>query len=110
MSLNHLSNHQVLSGLQKFVGSERNRTLIVLRYLAEVEARELQLAEGYGSMFEFCVRGYGYSEPEALLRLRAMRVMRIVPACESYVESGELSLTVLGQAYKCFRKVERQRG
>jgi hypothetical protein len=36
----------------------------------------------------------GYSEPEAMLRIQAMRLVRKAPEVENRIEKGELSLTV----------------
>jgi hypothetical protein len=67
---------------------------LVLGYLREVEKRKLFVERGYSSLFAYCTGKLGYSEPEAMLRIQAMRLTRAVPEAAKKIEEGELRLSV----------------
>jgi hypothetical protein len=74
--------------------------------LREVEKRRLFLARGFPSLFAYCREFLGYSEPEAMLRIQAMRLVREVPAVEEKIEKGELSLSVAALVQSAVRREE----
>ncbi len=83
----------------------RERVLVtdLLRHLREVENRQLFLARGFSSLFEFCQKELGYSNPEAQYRISAMRLMKDVPDVEEKLASGEISLTVAASVQSAVR-------
>ncbi len=81
---------------------ERKITLIVLRYLREIERRMIFAKLGYPSLFEFAVKELGYSESSAHRRISSMRLCRSLPAVEEKLERGELNLTLLSMAQSFF--------
>ncbi len=100
---NPLSDSELLSRAQSLVAEEVAATARVIECLEEIERRRLYLERGYSSLLVFAVEFLGYSEPSALRRISAMRVVRDVPSLKPAVESGELSLTTLTQAQRFFR-------
>lgn len=89
-----MTNTELETALQNCVRVEREATAEVLRLLREVERRELYLERGCSSLFAYCRKRLGYSEPEAQLRIQAMRLVREVPSALERIESGTLSLSV----------------
>jgi hypothetical protein len=89
-----VNNLELESALETCVRDERAATTLVLKYLQEVERRKLFLERGYSSLFAYCTGKLGYSEPEAMLRIQAMRLVRAVPEAEKKIEQGSLSLSV----------------
>lgn len=108
MDLKRLSNQQLFSVLQLAAAVEREATIELLRYLREVEARQLHLEMGYSSLFALCTEALGYSEDAAQARILAMRLTRAVPRVEAKLESGELSLAVAASIGASFRREERE--
>ncbi len=100
---NSLSDSELLSRAQALVAEETSATARVIECLEEIERRKLYLERGYSSLLAFAVEFLGYSEPSALRRISAMRVVREVPSLKPAVESGEVSLTTLTQAQRFFR-------
>src|SRR5262249_16282709 len=88
---------------------ERETVAKILRHLLTVESEGIHLEMSYSSLFEFCMKELDYSEDEAVIRIRAMRLMKSVPSIESKIESGELSLSVLAKAQSAFRKEEQNK-
>jgi hypothetical protein len=75
--------------------TERSMTAELVACLSEVERQEVHLEFGYGNIFEYLVRGLGYSEGAAGRRLGAMRVARQHPEVYSYLRGGGLSLSTV---------------
>lgn len=89
-----MNNLELETALEASVRDERAATSLVLKYLREVERRRLFLERGYSSLFTYCTGKLGYSEPEAMLRIQAMRLVRAVPEAGKKIEEGKLSLSV----------------
>ncbi len=98
-----ISDSELLVRAQALVAEETTATARVIECLEEIERRRLYLEKGYSSLLVFAVEFLGYSEPAALRRISAMRVVRDVPSLKPAVESGALSLTTLTQAQRFFR-------
>lgn len=86
------------------LGVQRELVTDILKYLLEVESRDLHLARGFSSIYAFCVEELGYSEDEAYVRVQAMRCLRAIPEIECKIESGELSLSVVAKAQVMFKR------
>lgn len=98
------SDERLVMDLRELAGREQVLTIVILRHLREVEVRDLYLAYGYPSLFEFFRQELGYSEDAALLRIRAMRLMRDMPEVEQKLEEGGLSISVAAMAQTVFRR------
>ena len=95
MNLTHLSDREVLSGLETLYGSERRMRVQVIAHLVEVESRRIHLDMAYSSMHDFCQRHLGMSEGEAHRRIVAARLVARFPVLLERLESGELHLSHL---------------
>ncbi len=91
--LTKLSGKELTNKLLELRKKEREITLEILFYLNEVEARNLHLEEGYGSMFDFCVRKLRYSEGGANRRISTARAVAKYPTILPYLEDGRVNLT-----------------
>ncbi|HEU4929139.1 MAG TPA: HNH endonuclease signature motif containing protein [Candidatus Krumholzibacteria bacterium] len=94
--LSGLTDHELLAGLQKLRGSERETTLEILRHLIEVERRKLHLKLGYPSMFVYCTEHLCYSESSAGRRVQSARCLVRFPQVELLLQRGEINLVTLG--------------
>ena len=95
MELNSVTDKKLLIDLNHLVETEKKTTADVLKYLSEVERRGLHLKEGYGSLYDFCIRALRYSEGEAYRRIHSARTLTKFPMIESLIENKELNLTTL---------------
>ena len=77
--ITELSDQALLSQTKLLVQKERSLHVQVLRHLREIEARQLYFSEGYASLFDYAVRGLGYSKGAAFRRIKAMRLCRDEP-------------------------------
>jgi hypothetical protein len=102
--MKNLSDAALVAELRSLVRREREVVTEVLRYLREVEARRVFVARGFSSLFAFCTGELGYSEPEAMLRIQSMRLLRVAPEVAQLVEKGELSMSVAAQIQSASRR------
>jgi 5-methylcytosine-specific restriction endonuclease McrA len=102
-SIHKLSNKELLGRVERLGVRERETTLEVLLYLIEIEKRELYLGQGYGSLYDFCIRRLGYSESAALRRIRTARCIRAYPRVYGMLLEGELSLDTISRVSKVLK-------
>ena len=91
-----LSDDALLHELHVIVGSHRRVTAELILHLGEVDARRLHVEKGFSSLFSYCVAELRFSEDEACRRIEAARLARRFPAIYPLLETGAVSLTVLG--------------
>ncbi|MCC7405076.1 MAG: hypothetical protein IT288_11820, partial [Bdellovibrionales bacterium] len=104
MNLQNLSDQSLLNATEQLVREERELLTKILYHLHEIERRKLYCDKGFRSLFDFAVRGLGYSEDQAWRRIAAMKLLRELPELEVKITSGELSLSHLGLAHAAFRQ------
>jgi len=95
MKLLEIQDEQLLIDCKEQVLIEKKATSKVLEYLNEIDKRRLWVKEGYGSLFDFCMRYLGYSEGEASRRIQAARLTQRVESVKPLLEKGKVSLTSL---------------
>ncbi len=96
-SVKSLSNEELLSHTKLAAQHEKEATLRLLDYLAEVESRRLYSLRAYSSLWEFVVKELRYSDSQASERIHAMRLLKKVPEVKKHIEGGELSMTTAAQ-------------
>jgi len=94
-SLRRLSNRQLLARLSHMAQNERSATAALVAHLCEMDRRGLHRDQGYGSLFDYCVRVLRLSESAAYLRIHAARLGRRYPEVLRYLAQGELHLSAL---------------
>lgn len=99
-----MKNHELVERLKCLVSEEKKLVHQVLLHLRMVDDLKLHLEQGFPSLFVFCCEELGYSEPEAHIRIQAMRLLKSMPEIESQLASGQLSLSVAARAQGAFRR------
>lgn len=94
-SFTHLSDSQVRDEVARSVGSERASTTHLIAVLAEYDRRRLYLADGFKSLFLYCVDGLHLSECASFTRIRAARASRQWPAVLHALRDGSVTLTAI---------------
>lgn len=95
MTLAHLSDEELLSGLTSVCFETRRLLGLLLLHLIEVEERRLDLRSACSSLYDFCLRRLGMSESEAVRRIEAARLVKRFPLLLGPIERGEIHLTAL---------------
>jgi hypothetical protein len=74
---------------------EREATASIVAHLAELDARELYLAEGFSCLFNYCLEILKLSEDGAYNRIAAARAARKFPVILDKLADGSLNLTTV---------------
>jgi len=90
-----LSDADLLRRLLVLAGRERESTVELVAHLAELDARKLHLAEGFGSLFSYCTGALRLAEHAAYNRIEAARASRRFPAILDLLADGSLSLSTV---------------
>lgn len=104
MNLKTIQDSTLIDKTLELVREERERLIVLLNHLREIEARRLFSAIGYKSLFDFCVRHLGYSEDQSYRRIAAMRILREIPELVPKISSGEINLSHIGVAQSFFKQ------
>ena len=99
---------KIVEQLKVLVARERELNVEILRKLREVEDSLIFARLGYTSMHEFCVRELGYSDGAAARRVQAMRLVRVNPAVETKLASGEINLGTAAELQRTFASAEKK--
>jgi 5-methylcytosine-specific restriction endonuclease McrA len=96
-SLKSLSDKELVGRLRQLVLKERATTLSILPHLAEVARRELYVAKGYSTLFDYCVSELGYGESSAWRRVRVARVVKEIPEVYDLLKQVKLTFSAVDQ-------------
>ena len=88
-------------------GQERVITSQILEKLQTMEDSKAYLSLGHSSLFDYLVRGLGYSEATAYQRQACVRLSREVPEIKEKIDHGLLSLSTVTVAYKHIKNKSR---
>ncbi len=103
MNLKHLTDKTLLTDTKVLATIHREVTAKLLHHLREIEHRKLYSELGYSSLFAYAVQELGFDESSASRRIKASRLLEIMPEIEEKIESGELSLSNLAKASDAFK-------
>jgi hypothetical protein len=90
-----VTDHELLSRLERLVRADRAISVKLLVHLGEVEARKLFLERGFSSMYDYCMSALGMSEGETYLRLLAAKTGKRLPLVLERLADGGLHLTAI---------------
>lgn len=89
-----LPDRELLARIDTLAGNERETTAELVAHLAALESRPgAYAAEGYGSLYDYCVGALGLSEDAACNRIEAARACRQFPVIVDLLAAGRLTLT-----------------
>jgi hypothetical protein len=91
----HLTNEQLLLEVKTLASGERHATAQLIASLAELDMRELYLAEGFPSLFAYCTQVLHLSEGGAYNRIQAARAARQWPIILEKIADGSVTLTAV---------------
>lgn len=88
----------VLRRKEKQIGAE------ILEKLQLMENGRKYLQLGYSSLFDYLVRGLGYSESAAYQKQSCLRLTKEIPEIKEKMDSGALTASGLSMAFKTLKK------
>ena len=101
-SLSTLSDSELISGFQDLVVEEREKLVLQLEHIAELDRRKLFFH--YPSLRSYLVIEHGMEEWCAERKIRAARMLVKFPELKSKLDSGKLNLTLLELAQGCVHR------
>ena len=90
-----LADGDLVEQVETFARHERGATVQLVAHLAELDARGLYLAIGYGSLFTYCREALLLSEHEAYERIQVARAARRYPLALDLLAQGAVNLTTV---------------
>ncbi len=105
-----MTNQQLHQKLRDLIQGERAITNDILKLINIGFQRRAYLELGYSSMFDWLVKGFGYSASAAYRRISAAKLMHCVPHLEHKLASGEVSLSNVSKAQSVIRAQEKVTG
>jgi hypothetical protein len=99
MKLTHLSDDQLVADFQDLVIEERERLVLQLEYILELDRRKLFF--GYPSLWGFLIGELKMDRWDAERKIRIARLLRKFPELIENLESGKLNISLLELALNC---------
>jgi len=99
MSVSQLSDEELISGFKDLVFDEREKLVLQLQHLAELDRRKLFFH--YPSLRSYLVEEHGMEEWQAERKIRAARLLIRFPELEMQIQSGKMNLTLMELAQGC---------
>ncbi|MDD9984865.1 MAG: hypothetical protein OXQ31_01190, partial [Spirochaetaceae bacterium] len=107
--LSRLPDRVLLARTRQLVERERHLHVEIVDHLREIEDRDLHLARGFSTLFDYSVNELGYSNGAAWRRTLAMRLCRRMPDVRERLRTGSLTLSTAAQLQSAFERQERKR-
>ncbi|HEY6559934.1 MAG TPA: hypothetical protein VI072_21770 [Polyangiaceae bacterium] len=95
MTPSSVSDSELLARIPELLTPERSAIADVIEHLAEVDRRRLYLEQACSSLHEFCIERLGYSEDEALERVRVAHLAQRLPRVLAELRDGTVQITDL---------------
>lgn len=92
MNLSNLTDDALFGRVEALARTERFTLVDLLLYLGELDARPACQRKGWSSSFAYLTRHLGYSESDAMRRVRTARAARRFPSILRLVSKGDLNL------------------
>ena len=102
-----LPDYLLLAQTRQLARHEQALQILVLDHLREIEARQLHLTRGYGSLFDYVVRELGYTSAAAWRRIKAMRLSTQIGVASELLRDGSLKLSNAAQLQNLFERSDR---
>ena len=99
----------LLARTRQIVDRERHLHVDIIDHLREIEDRDLHLARGFSTLFDYSVNELGYSSGAAWRRTLAMRLCRRMGDVRERLQTGSLTLSTAAQLQSAFERQERKR-
>ena len=98
------SDQQLLTGAKVLAGRECYATALLIAHLSEIDARELYLGEGCGSLYKYCTEVLHLSEDAAGNRIIVARLAQKFPVVLERLAEGAVHLSALRILAPCLTR------
>jgi hypothetical protein len=105
--ISRLTNTELNDKIKTLAQKEREALREVLEHIKEADTRSLYLDFAFPNMFDYLVKGCGFSEGAAQRRIDAARLIKIAPQLADKIESGEINLGQVSIVQKAIRQKDK---
>jgi len=105
-----VTNHQLNDRLGELIRRERETTNEILQLICTAMERRSYSDLGFTSMFDWLVRGFGYSASAAYRRIGAAKMLKAVPQLTRKLTNGKVNLTTVSKAESIIKAQEKATG
>lgn len=105
-----LSDDELENSLGTQIKNERQILHIILEHIKEVSRRDLHLARGYGSLVEYLIKKFGYTERAAYRRVDGANLLKQVPSLVENIKNGSMDITKISDVIRAVKEKERISG
>lgn len=105
-----MTNHELGKKLGELILRERKITNEILALINLALERRSYVELGYASMFDWLVKGFGYSSSAASRRISAAKILKAVPDASQKLEDGSVNLSTLSKAQAVIYQQEKVSG
>ena len=93
--IEHLTDADLLARVHELTHQDHLAAARLVAHLAEFDSRRLYVAEGFSSLFTYCIQVLHFSEYTAYRRIEAARVIRRFPVFLERIADGSVHLTAI---------------
>jgi len=105
-----MTNAEIENRLRLLVAQERKVTGEILKLICDAEKRQIYLERGYGSLLDWLVRSFGYSQAAAYRRIHAAELLEAVPEVSHALVQGKVTLSTLSELQSASNREKKQSG
>ena len=105
-----MTNRELALKLTELIKTERKVTNEILALINLALEQRSYLDLGFSSMFDWLVKGFGFSSSSAYRRIEAARLLKSVPDAFEKLETGKVNLSTLSKAQNIIRQQEKLSG
>jgi hypothetical protein len=102
-----MTSHEIGQQLGKLILEERCTTKAILEIINLALGKRAYLELGFSSMFDWLVKGFGYSNAAAYRRIEAAKLLKAVPEVSEKLSAGLVNLSTLSKAHTMIRAQEK---
>ena len=105
-----LSNDELELSLGNHVARERHSLDQIYEHINEIYRREIHLTQSYGSMKNYLVKKWNYSERDAYRKIDGARLLKDVPELSQQIQTGKINADCIGELSRAVKEKERATG
>jgi hypothetical protein len=105
-----LTNDELENSLGLHIRSERRILYIILEHINEVARRDLHLERGFGTLKDYLVKHFGYSERTAYRRIDGAKLLKQVPTLADDIQTGKMNVDKISELVRAVKEKELSTG
>jgi hypothetical protein len=105
-----LNNDELENSLGFHIQNERKTLHIILEHINEVARRDLHLERGFGTLKDYLVKHFRYSERTAYRRIDGAKLLKQVPTLAADIQTGKMNVDKISEIVRAVKEKEASTG